>query len=394
MRVLLPVLVVALLFLAGCAGDGDSTEILPSETLPSETSEAPPATTEPPNEFVPKFHTHDYWVGRESLYLFNGNVRIGEDALGETTVTNSGVIVGSTVFDTKTDGDHIDNSDATDVVYQGTERIDVMVTWTDTNSIPGINFYFKPANTPSFTLLGPLQSGNVASIYLRTGMADMPHQVSLSRWKFKIEAFDPQTQALPMRAYRAMGSVAVEMKIFNGGDQFIDPPHPYFFTNGPQRYAGEVNQTFSNCVFVNNTRHHESQPQTGPAAVGCTLMDYKVEAPHIVPWETTRTVLELWYNYTSPAATVPHALGLKFHGSDSSDYRYPKAVETKAGYVRYEIEVTEPMTDSPYAQSSDWRFGVYPLIADQRDVGGDMTGNVHILVTAIADGSDGRGMGN
>lgn len=388
---------VALLFLtvlfAGCSGADGATEALPEPTLTTDTSAVPPSPTEDPNVFTPKFHTHDYWADRPSMYLFNGDVAIGQDALGETAITNSGVIIGTTTFDSKTDGDHTRSSDSTDVVYQGTERIDVMLTWTDTNQIPGINFYYKPANSPSFTLLGPLESGKTASIFLRQGMADMPHQVSLSRWKFKLEAFDPQTQAMPMRAYRAMGEVAVEMQIFNGGDQFIDPPHPYFFTSGPTRLAGEVNKTFTNCVFVNNTRHHESQPSVQSIAYGCTLEGFAPEVGNIVPWETTKVVLELWYNYTS-ASQVPRTMGLKFHASDSGEYRYPNPAEVKPGYARYEIEVSEPMTDSPYARVSDWQFGVYPVIQDQGDLGSEISGNIHILSTAVSDGAQGRGMGN
>ena len=379
---------------AGCSGS-DATEIAPDPTPTTDTSAVPPTPTEDPNVFTPKFHTHDYWAGRPSMYLFEDTVQIGQDALGETAISNSGIIIGTTTFDTQDDGDDSRSSDKTDVVYQGTERIDVMLTWTDANQIPGINFYYKPANSPQFVSLGPLESGATASIFLRPHMADMPHQVSLSRWKFKIEAFDPQTQAMPMRAYRAMGEVAVEMQIFNGGDQFIDPPHPYFFTSGPTRFAGEVNKTFSNCVFVNNTKHHESQPDAPQQAIayGCTLEGFAPEPRNIVPWETTTVVLELWYNYTS-AASVPRTMGLKFHASDSNEYRYPTPKDTTAGYARYEIEVSESMTDSPYANDSDWRFGVYPIVQDQGDLGSEMTGNVHILSTAISDGAQGRGMGN
>jgi hypothetical protein len=384
------------LLLAGCAGKDAPGDVLSDPTLTTETSVAPPSPTEDPNEFVPKFHTHDYWAGRPDMVLYAGDVAIGEDALGETAITNAGIIIGTTTFDTKADGDDSRSSDKTDVVYQGTERIDVTLTWTDATAIPGINFYYKAANSPQgqFTLLGPLESGQTASIFLRMGMADMPHQVSLSRWKFKLEAFDPQTQAMPMRAYRAMGDVNVEMKIFNGGDQFIDPPHPYFFTEGPTRFAGEVNKTFTNCVYVNNTRLHESQPSTEAVAYGCKLDGFSPAMGNIVPWETSKVVLELWYNYTSPGGAGPRSMGLKFHASDTSAYTYPKAVESKAGYARYEIEVTEAMTDSPYARESDWQFGVYPIVQDQRDLGSEISGDVHILSTAISDGAQGRGMGN
>lgn len=390
-----PILLLASLLLAGCSAGSTPESVGTTESAPATETIAASPVEEPPTEFVPKFHTHDYWGGRESMILFEGRVEIGQDLLAETTLTSSAVIIGSTTFDTKSDGEDVNTADKTDVVFQGTEHIEVTVRWADANTIPGLNFYYKPANTPTFTLLGPMETGNAQNVYLRQGMADMPHQLSLSRWKFRLEAFNPQTASFPIKAFHAKGSVEVSILIYNGGERFIDPPHPYFFLGGPNRYAGEVNQTLSNCLFVNNTRVSPQQPQTSPLSYGCRLDGFRVDPPNIVPWETTKLVVDLWYNYTGSASgTAPHALGLKVSASDSPEYRYPAAVESKAGYARYELTVTEPMTDSPYATQSDWRYGVYPIVADQRDYGGDFSGNIHVLATAVNEGAPGRGMGN
>lgn len=388
-----PWLAATLILVSGCAGQASPTDAGgASETAPINVDPAP-SPTEPNNTFVPKFHTHDYWSGRSSLILFGPhNVRLGQDLLEETYFQENGVLVGATTFDTKTDGEDVSLADKTDVVYQGTSRIEVTFKWRESNELPGVSFYFKPANTPTFTLLGPVQNGQTYRIDMKPGWADMPHQLSLSRWKFRLEAYNPATAGYPYKVHVARGEVEVSMTIFNGGERFIDPPHPYFFTGGPVRYAGEVNRTFSNCVYVNNTKLVSSQPHANPVST-CALTGLAPDAPHIVPWETTTLVAELWYNHTGATSSVPHALGLMFHASDGNAYKFPKAVTTGPGYVRYEIGVTEAMSDSPYATQTDWRFALYPIVADQKDYGGDFSGNVHLRLTALKEGdTSGRGM--
>jgi hypothetical protein len=401
MKIAIPSLVLILLF-SGCAGGNkaDDVDLLPPVT------ESPAANTtaeQPVDEFVPKFHTHDYWSGRDKLNLFGPfDVELGSDAMQETFYENDKLILGRIDFDTKTDGEQINLADATDVVFQGTSKILVTIKWTDTNNVPGLRFYFKHAGTPIFTLLGPVTSGETYEIPLKQGWADMPHQLSLSRWKFRLEAYNPATGSYPIQPHASRGKVNVEMSIINGGEQFIDPPHPYFFQNGPVRYAGEVNATLNNCVVVNNTRPGGNSLPVGAVAFSCSQargpLDYKVDGTHIVPWETTKMLVTLYWNETAQNAAAPKPgikLGLLFHGGDSDKYRYPKAVSSTANSATYEIGVSEAMSDSPYAQQSDWRYGVYPITQDQRDYGGSFSGAIHIATFAVKEGDTaGRGMGN
>jgi len=230
-------------------------------------------------------------------------------------------------------------------------------------------------------------------------MADMPHQLSLSRWKFRLDAFNPATDNLPVEVNYGKGVVHVEMWIFNGGGRFIDPPHPYFFTKSPTRYGGEVNVTLRNCVVVNDTKIGDQQNPVNPMGINCPNprgpVDLRVEPPHIIPWETTKARIEMWYNLSGYPANPPFTLGLKFHGSDHVRYQFPAAKETKPGYAVYEVGVSEQMTDSPYASQSDWMFGVYPIVNGVSDYGGEFSGGVHIQIISIKEGeTGGRGMGN
>lgn len=393
-------IVLVSLLLSGCSGGGGAVD----ETSPTPTETAEPTETEGPanDTFDPKFHTHDYWADRAKVLLFAGNVELARDAIQETYLDPYGVTVGSKEFDTKTDGDHSGlTGEQTDVVFQGTSHIEAKFTWTDTNQIPGLRFSFKHAGTPTFTLVGPVESTKVYRIDLVKYMADMPHQLSLSRWKFRLDAFTPATDNLPVEANYGKGMVRVEMWIFNGGGRFIDPPHPYFFTKSPTRYGGEVNVTLRNCVVVNDTKVGDNQNPINPMGINCPNpkgpVDLRAEPPHIIPWETTKATIEMWYNVSGYPADQkpPFSLGLKFHGSDDVKYQFPKAKETKAGYALYEVGVSEQMTDSPYASQSDWMFGVYPIVSGVSDYGGEFSGNVHIQVVAVKEGDTaGRGMGN
>ncbi|MBI2077197.1 MAG: hypothetical protein HYT80_02330 [Euryarchaeota archaeon] len=395
------VLAVIALLLSGCSGGGKANEASPSES-PLDTSTPSEAPDEQPDTFDPKFHEHDYWADRPKVLLFSGPVELSRDALSEMTVDQYGVTIGSKEFDTKTDGDHSGLSgDQTDVVFQGTSHIEAKFQWTDTNQIPGLRFSFKHAATPTFTLVGPVESGKVYRIDLVKYMADMPHQLSLSRWKFRLDAFTPQTDTLPFEVNYAKGNVQVEMWIYNGGGRFIDPPHPYFFTKSTTRYGGEVNVTLKNCVVVNDTKIGAQQNPLNPMGINCPNakgpIDLRAEPPHIIPWEATKAVIQLWYNVSGYPGDQkpPIELGLKFHGSDHTKYQFPGAKEKRAGYALYEVGVTEAMTDSPYATQSDWMFGVYPIVQGVSDYGGEFSGGIHIHVTSLKEGdTTGRGMGN
>lgn len=397
---LLLIALVAVLF-SGCAGQGNSAGADPSTESTTPTA-SPTNTTKPPeDEFVPKFHYHDYWLDRPKVMLFDPShtLKIGEDNYNEFFQSNDAMTIGTVTFDPDTDGEDGEGSQETDVVYQGTNRIEVKVTWTDTNNIPGLVFWYSPANTPDMLRLGEVKSGQTYFIDLKENWADMPHQLSVSRWAFRLDAYDSRFDGYPAKVHRAKGEIHVEMWIHNGGEKFIDPPHPYFFKAGPTRSAGHIYKNLTDCLVVNSTRVNQYAVPPQPLGFQCGHsagpIDLRPDAPYIVPWETTTLVIDLYYNISSKASPIAHKVGVVFHGADALRYRFPTAKVDEAGHLRYEVAVTEKMSDTPYADETDWRYGLYPILNGNRDLGGDLTGNFHIALTAVkaGDTSD-RGMGN
>lgn len=393
MRFLVALGLLTVLVVSGCLGSAPPAPQATTE-VPVITAVAPsPTPTSEVPVFVPKFHMHDYWNGRAEVVLFSGTIRLGEDLQKEVKNRGNTTIIGFKDFHPKSDGDDVGSADKTDTVYQGTKEIVVKVDWpSDTTSqIKGVTFSYKSAAGPTYSFIPNMQKGKEYTILVRKGMADMPHQLELSRWRFGLEAYDGTQDALPQRTYVAKGDVTVFMKILNGGERFIDPPHPYFFPHGPVRYAGEINQTLSTTVMTNAS----VQGQRAQVVVGSQLMGWKVGNRNIIPWETTLTRVWLYYNYTGKATALPHQLALRYADASGPDENTPKAAAEGSNWAYYDIPTTEAMTDSPYATSSDWAWGVYPIVNGQPDLGGDFEGTVHILVHAVKEGETAsRGMGN
>ncbi len=386
---LLLLTILALLF-AGCSGGGGDAGLPQDTGTPTDGASPSPGgsdddDTDPddPTPGVecasddPKFHTHDYWGLRTDYVLFEDTLTLAQDATKETETTADGTIIGKKVFNTETDGDDDQALDKTDIVYQGTKEIAVILDW-DAATVPGVAFAFKHASTPEFSPLIPTQSGQEFTIKLQSRWADMAHQDSVSRWSFQVVAYDQQQSASPYPVHAARGDVTVFMEIRKGDGASIDPPHPPFYCGTDVLYGGEINATVSNAAMVTVSAgdvHNQ-------VAAGSELEDFAPSAPHVVPTETTLLRAWLHYNYTGPAADQQHTLGLKFHGADTVEYQFPDPADTDAGYAYYEIPVDGMMTDSPYAFQTDWRYGVYPILNGQAQQG-DFQGDFHIVLQTL-----------
>lgn len=387
---LLFILLAALLF-AGCTG-GNGDAGAPQDTG-TPTDGATPTTGSDGNDTTPddptpdqecasddpKFHTHDYWGVRTDYVLFEDTLTLAETATEETEMTADGAVIGKKVFDTEDDGDDDQALDKTDIVYQGTKEIAVILDW-DAATIPGVAFAFKHANTPEFSPLIPVQNGQEFTITLQSRWADMAHQDSVSRWAYQIVAYDEQQGASPFPVHAARGDVTVFMEIRKGTASSIDPPHPPFYCDTDVLDGGEIDVTVSNAAMV-TVEAGDTKQQVVPVG-GDALEGHYPPAPHIVPTETSLVRAWLYYNYTGPAAGDQHELGLKFHGADTVEYQFPDPAEADDGYAYYEIPVDGTMTDSPYAFETDWRYGVYPIVNGQAQQG-DFQGDFHIVLQTL-----------
>jgi hypothetical protein len=382
MRISLPLMLVPLLVaaLAGCMGsDGPSTTggqttqpTGPTDTGKPEENETP----EPPKgDFA--YHTHDNWGTDTRLVFYDGDMELARDASKEMRFVNNRLIIGTKTFTPEDDGDDDGIQGKSDIMLQGTKEVEVTITWTSQSNIPGLMFAFKHAATADFIEVStPVTNGQKFIIPLQAHWADMPHRDSVSRWAFRVDAYDPAQSSAPTGASIARGLIHVKMEIVKGDASMIDPPHPFFFTHGPVRYGGEINMTILTTVTVDQ--------QGQQLAYGSNLEGRKPQAPHIVPWEATMVRVWLYYNYTGAASPVEHKLGLKFHGADTPTYSKPTAVSTVGNSAYYEIPVTSKMSDSPYAFETDWAYGVYPIVAGQAGQG-DFEGNVHIYIQTVKE---------
>jgi hypothetical protein len=372
--------------LSGCFGGGHAAEAPDDATrvvAPPTTSLPPTPSMEPAN--TPKYHPHDLWGDRTSVILFESRVRLGDDVEHESYYRDGVLVSGYVEFTPRSDGDDSTSVDKADVVYQGTKALVAKVEWaTDPASaqIPGLTFLYKPANSARFTPVENVRNAGEVYVPLSKGMADMPHQMKLSRWRFALEAYDPATAAYPQKAYAARGEAKVTITALNGGEKSIDPPHPYNFLQAGQRPAGEIRKSLD-AVVASSEQSGAVQPQGEP------LSGWQVDPPTIIPWETTKVHARLYYNYTGNLApgeaAAAHELRLTYTDASGPEVKTPSPSKTGPGFALYEIPVLPNQGDDPYATHSDWTWGVAPHVAAQ-DAASDFKGDVHLVL--VAEGSD------
>jgi len=380
-----PVWVTLLLLLSGCAAKGHTSDVDDATRVVAPSTSAVPTveTTDPAR--VPKYHPHDLWGDRASILIFEGKLTLGSDLQRETYYREGALVSGYQEFDPRSDGDDADNPMKADVVFQGTKALVVKVSWVadqTKNEIPGLTFLYKPANSAHFTAVENVQNGAEVYIPLSKGMADMPHQMRLSRWRFALEAYDPTTATAAQKVYAARGEASVMITALNGGQKSIDPPHPYNFLEGNLRPAGEIQKSLD-ALLLSQDQLGTVQPQGEP------LMGWRVDPPTIIPWETTVVHARLYYNYTGSASsaesTAAHELVLQYTDASGPEVKTPKATLAGPGFASYDIPVLSNEADDPYAAKSDWTWGVAPHLAGH-DAASDFKGDVHLVL--VAEGTD------
>lgn len=379
MRRSLVVVLGVLPLISGCLGGGEPAagpiDSGPLVVAPSSSSAPLPTDGIDP----PKYHPHDLWGDRASVILFAASVGIGGEPVKETSYQGETRIVsGYREFDPRADGDDSTSFDKADVVFQGTKALVVKLKWsTDPTqaNIPGLSFLYKPANSARFTKIENVPNDGEVYIPVQKGMADMPHQLKLSRWRFAVEAFDAQFANQPTKVHVGRGEVAVSMTALNGGVTLIDPPHPYNFLESTEVPAGEIQRSVDATVVQTET--------TGTTNVqGDPPMGWQVPAPFIVPWETTTLRVQLTYTYAGPASAVPHELRLRYTDASGPEVKTPTPVRTGPGEAYYEIQVLANQADDPYAKKSDWTWGVQPVV-NGLEAGGDFKGDVKLTLVAV-----------
>lgn len=310
-------------------------------------------------------HVHDYWQGRERVTLFDGDLQPDPENVTFATlfqaVSGRPGAVGGQEFslpDGKT-------------VYEGTGRMDLTATWSDPR-VTGVSFIYKSAANGDYQNGGRLENAKTFQLPVTPPMTDMPHAKS-SKWWFGFGP-DPTPGALA-------GPWHLRIDIVRMYNVSLFPAHPDF-------WGGK-----DTLVLLDATHHGQvdsyAKRSTEPATQGNFTEDW-VSFAHVVPMETTAVTLTVTITSASSTPGQVTAFGLFYHGADTQNpFRCPvKPISSLPSTLSWTVPSTMQMTDSPYANHTDWRFLVEPQVTPAPgapQMGGmtDVTYDYHVVATAL-----------
>jgi hypothetical protein len=277
-------------------------------------------------------HIHDYWSGRERVTLMDADVQTSQNGLFFYTFNNlarSTPGVGGVQF-TLPDGQ---------TVYEGTGKLEFTATWTDP-TVTGMGMGYKDASTTTYSPLKDVKSGAPLDITVTPAMTDMPHSKT-TRWAFILEP-DAAGQVID-------GTIHVKVDIIKMRDVELWPGHSHLFNGAHTLTLFDGTATSSDTFFATQAAdqltHSSGEDTTTPFKSG-------------VPMET----LSMTANITIQNVNVDvgKQTNLSFMVKPANSNRFYPAHElgydSASNTYRYAWIVDMPMTDSPYAKDSAWRF--------------------------------------
>ena len=327
--------------LAGCA---DTTETAGTQEPGGEPAAAPSVEVERPADAgvadVP--HVHDYWAGRERVTLLDADFAVEPpDALvwGAQTTRFLGETAFGGAFVTFPEGA---------IVYEGTGRLDVTVTWSDPG-ITGMRFLHRHAGSGEIQPWTETPNGETVALDVTPGMTDMPH-AQASRWVLLMAASG--TPAV------AIGSFHVQVDVVKTRDVAEWPAHP-------DLWEGQQRVTIADA-------EGQTEGRLAPAGVADTdpwaVPADALHAQRLVPMEAAKlrvvvTILDLdgTIEMERPSLLARTAFDVAF---DFDDQGEPVDVSDDGMTWTWERAIDMEETDNPYADASAWGFRVVAGAAD------------------------------
>lgn len=279
-------------------------------------------------------HLHDYWRDQERITIMDEDVTVAPEEAFMFTFFN--LFRGSPGVG----GKFVQLPDGA-IVYEGTGKLDLTVTWTEA-TMTGMGVAYKTAASTTFSELQPVASGETLTVDVTPEMSDMPHEKT-SRWAF---FFRPASAGQTM-----IGTFHVKVDIVRLGDITVFPGHPELFGDANTLVLFSGAGTSSQSNFVTGTLNF---------ATGAESQEDGVAAQKVVPMETLSMTANL--TITSADASLGEVTDVWFlyKSADSSRYRRAELVsgDMTTGIFQFAWPVEMEQTDSPYAQTSQWRFDV------------------------------------
>jgi hypothetical protein len=327
---LVAVLLLAAAF-AGCLGGED--EPLPIEPAANESEDltaVDDGTDEMDTDLGHMPHLHDYWQGKERVTIMDADVEVDQFMALAFTFFNAreGTPgVGGTWFTLPEGG----------LVYEGTGKMEITPTWTDPTVTGALLRYRSPGAT-DFSEPMALAQGQPLSIDVAPEMTDMPHDKE-SRWMFLLSA--PQGGTL-------LGKVHMRVDIVRMGDITLFPGHPELFggANTLVLFDGAAKSSSQNFASMILGFATDNMQESG------------VRSSKVVPMETLSMTANV--TITSTTSNIGEVAEVDFLYNAAGSFRGERAQvlssDPAAGIYQFGWAVDMRMTDSPYADESQWTF--------------------------------------
>lgn len=299
-----------------------------------------------------RFHTHNYWGGGLEKLLMDEDI-----ASAPMTPLNPNDPAGSAqriAFGRGFFGGFGFNNGFTpfempegSIIPPETERVEVSVSWTSSNTITGLWLGYRSAMNKDFEATEPFPAGGgTATIATNLSMNDMPH-TTVSKWRFFLAPDNPNGGPGVFN-----GTAHVVIKAFRNETLFLAPPHPDYWQDNTTLELAQFNGTMQ-CTRVVFPLF------LGPDGAGCENGFAFLELPNgtIVPPHTGLLTLELtWAN--TPTAPDPFTSrpDLLYTPANTRRFLRPENAVVEQGRAVYTLAVDPKMVDSPYANVSEWTF--------------------------------------
>jgi len=281
-------------------------------------------------------HVHDYWAGRERVTLLDEDFTVQPPtALFWGAATT--LFLGETAF-----GGAFVSFPEGAIVYEGTGRMEITVTWTDP-SITGIRFLHRHAGSGELQPWIETPNGDTVVLDVAPEMTDMPH-AQASRWGFLMTASG--TPAV------AVGTFSVRIDIVKMRDVAEWPAHP-------DLWDGEARLTVLDAEGEAPARVALTEvADTGPWAVPADTLP----AQRLVPMEagTLRVTVTILDRESAAGIDEIRLLARTANdvAFDFTDQGKPVEASDDGTTFTWERAIEMDETDNPYADASAWGFRV------------------------------------
>ena len=280
-------------------------------------------------------HLHDYWQSRERVTLMDSDIQVDAGGAMRYTfvdISRGNPAVGGAQFRLPDEK----------IVYEGTGKLEVTLTWTDA-TVTGTGLsYVSPASPSSYSAPKDMKSAAPLTVDVTPDMCDMPHAKN-SQWGFLL---------LPNTAGQVVyGKIHVKVDIIRMRDITLFPAHPDLWRGAHELtiFKGSGSSTQDNVAV--QLVNFVSRSQTDDA----------VKATGLVPMETMSMTGNLTIKNVQVEVGKAASVQLRVKTASSNQYYSAKLIKSDPATNTYWYAwlVDMRMADGSYAKESNWKFDVY-----------------------------------